>query len=279
MATAWSLLEADTSSAPIPSVRISSRSPDRPRSTGRATFGPEPEVETPGCFASVSPMVGRMSRARLSSPSTVTSPRMSSRRVRVPVTTISPLSGSLAAAVGWAGVSSCATAGMGKKRGGRNAGDEKGTHPTETPIGRRAGRARDPGPDAKRGPAPGAGLAASLRVWSYRGGARLCQPTGRREESERGQRRRGDPQDRRRRRRQDGRGRQDIGPRHRSFLTQPTVGARAVPVRLREVNLRNARSGCERACLLGQMQVGLDRGALQQQREQQQDQGCPQAGS
>jgi len=106
MATAWSLLDADTSSAPIPSVRISRRSPDRPRNTGRATLGPEPDVETPGCFASVSPRVGRTSRARVSSPSTVTSPRMSSRRVRVPVTTMSPPSCALAATGGRTEVSS-----------------------------------------------------------------------------------------------------------------------------------------------------------------------------
>ncbi len=57
MAMAWSGPDDDRSSVPIPSVSTRTRSPDSPRSTGADAAGPKLVALTPGCRASVSPML------------------------------------------------------------------------------------------------------------------------------------------------------------------------------------------------------------------------------
>ena len=77
IATAWSTEVFDTSKLPIPSVSTRTRSPCRPRSTGREALGPKLVADTPGWRASVSPMVGRSSRVSFSPLSTLVPDRMS----------------------------------------------------------------------------------------------------------------------------------------------------------------------------------------------------------
>ena len=62
IATAWSALDEDRSRLPMPSVRMRMRSPPRPRRIGREAAGPKLVALTPGCLASVSPMLGRIAR-------------------------------------------------------------------------------------------------------------------------------------------------------------------------------------------------------------------------
>ncbi len=54
--------DEDRSSVPIPSTRMRTRSPDRPRRIGREAVGPKLEAVTPGWLARVSPMLGRAAR-------------------------------------------------------------------------------------------------------------------------------------------------------------------------------------------------------------------------
>ncbi len=63
---AWSAEVAETSKLPMPSVSSRMRSPEKPRRIGREALGPKEEAVTPGWRASVSPRLGRRSRARLS---------------------------------------------------------------------------------------------------------------------------------------------------------------------------------------------------------------------
>ena len=60
--TWWSGSDEDRSSVPIPSTRMRTRSPDRPRRIGREAVGPKLEAVTPGWLARVSPMLGRAAR-------------------------------------------------------------------------------------------------------------------------------------------------------------------------------------------------------------------------
>ena len=73
IATAWSTLVLEASRLPMPSVSTRTRSPWKPRSTGREALGPNEVAETPGWRASVSPIVGRRSRVS-SSPLTTEVP-------------------------------------------------------------------------------------------------------------------------------------------------------------------------------------------------------------
>ena len=87
MATAWSGPDDDRSRLPMPSVRMRTRSPDRPRSTGAEAVGPKLVALTPGWRASVSPMLGRTSRVSSAWSSTETPPSTSDSLRRTPVTT------------------------------------------------------------------------------------------------------------------------------------------------------------------------------------------------
>ena len=76
----------------MPSVSTRTRSPWKPRSTGREALGPKEVAETPGWRASVSPIVGRRSRVSSSPLTTEVPDSMSPRDRGKPVTTISLLS-------------------------------------------------------------------------------------------------------------------------------------------------------------------------------------------
>ena len=77
--TAWSTLVLETSKLPMPSVSTRTRSPWKPRRTGREALGPNDVADTPGWRASVSPIVGRISRASSSPLTTVVPERRSAR--------------------------------------------------------------------------------------------------------------------------------------------------------------------------------------------------------
>jgi hypothetical protein len=89
MAIAWSGPDDDRSSVPIPSVSTRTRSPERPRNTGADAVGPKLVADTPGCLASVSPMLVRTWRVRSAASSTDTPPSTSFSLRRIPVTTMS----------------------------------------------------------------------------------------------------------------------------------------------------------------------------------------------
>jgi hypothetical protein len=90
MTTAWSTEVFETSKLPIPSVRMRTRSPWKPRSTGRDAFGPNAVEETPACRFSVSPSVGLSSRVSAAPLSTEVPDNMSDwLRSNGAVTTIS----------------------------------------------------------------------------------------------------------------------------------------------------------------------------------------------
>ena len=55
MVTAWSAEVLDASIEPIPSISTRTRSPWKPRSTGREAPGAKQVADTPGSLASISP--------------------------------------------------------------------------------------------------------------------------------------------------------------------------------------------------------------------------------
>ena len=134
IATAWSTLVLDASRLPMPSVSTRTRSPWKPRSTGREALGPNEVAETPGWWARVSPIVGRRSRVSSSPLTTEVPDSMSSRLRRKPVTMMSCSSGACLE-------SDCARRGacfgrIGLRfRGGRRLCEERGRARQAEPAG------------------------------------------------------------------------------------------------------------------------------------------------
>ncbi len=116
MATAWSKLRLLASKEAPPLSSMRTRSPSRPRITGRLAFGPKPVAETPGRPSSVSPSVAARRSARPLPDSTDAGCKVRSLPNGLPVITTVE-SGAVCAMAAWAS-SSTGTAVRGRQHEG-----------------------------------------------------------------------------------------------------------------------------------------------------------------